>query len=341
MKNHQHKTSIVAVCFLSALAVITTYLPAKADPVLLTNMPAYTNIDNIQCGPVSVAMVLGYYAQKGYTNLFTAQGNALYTQANVTGEIAQLYVCLKTTSGGTSVGNIAPGVTNYVGPRGYTFKSLLANFYTTNTLVSGVLITNTWTTLTNEIALGRPMLFYVDMDGTGNNGHLVPALGYNNTSTGQFYACYNESNNIVSWYQFHGNKNGGDGIIYTIMKTFQIIPTALSTNASLSNLVVKTGTNSVTLSPSFSSITNSYSADVANTNTSVTITPTVNQSNATVKVCGITVASGTQSIPITLNPGPNAINAVVVAQDGVTTNTYSVTVIRAAPPFVGTVIYMR
>ena len=41
------------------------------------------------------------------------------------------------------------------------------------------------------------------------------------------------------------------------------------------------------------------------------------------------VLSGSASTPVTLNVGSNAITTVVIAQDGVTTNTYTINVVRA------------
>ena len=113
----------------------------------------------------------------------------------------------------------------------------------------------------------------------------------------------------------------------TTMKTYTVTVTrAASTNADLSNLTLSVGT----LSPPFSSGVTSYTASVANSNSSITVTPTVQQPNATVKVNGVSVPSGSPSGPISLNVGPNPINVVVTAQDGTTMKTYTVTVTRAA-----------
>jgi gliding motility-associated-like protein len=103
------------------------------------------------------------------------------------------------------------------------------------------------------------------------------------------------------------------------------ITAPLSANAKLSNIVLSTGT----LNPVFAPTTNTYAASVANAVTSITLTPTVINAGAKVKVNGITVTSGTASGAIALNAGPNTITTVVTAQDGTTTNTYTVTVTRA------------
>jgi len=69
---------------------------------------------------------------------------------------------------------------------------------------------------------------------------------------------------------------------------------------------------------------------VPNATSSITITPTVTDANATIKVNGATVLSGAASASIPLSVGSNAITTVVTAQDGTTTKTYTVTVTRAA-----------
>jgi alpha-tubulin suppressor-like RCC1 family protein len=111
-----------------------------------------------------------------------------------------------------------------------------------------------------------------------------------------------------------GTSNGGDMSFRTI-----------STDANLSNLALSAGT----LSPAFSSGTTSYTASVPNSVTSITVTPTAADSNSTLKVNGATVISGNASV-IKLNVGSNTITVLVTAQDGVTTQTYTVTVTEAA-----------
>ena len=109
------------------------------------------------------------------------------------------------------------------------------------------------------------------------------------------------------------------------IKTYTItITRAASSDATLSGLSISTGT----LTPTFSSGTTSYSDTVANATSSVTVTPTRNEPNATITVNGIAVTSGTASDAINLEAGANAITIVVTAQDG-TTKTYTITVSRA------------
>jgi gliding motility-associated-like protein len=112
---------------------------------------------------------------------------------------------------------------------------------------------------------------------------------------------------------------------YTISYVAGTLTVTPLTNASLANLVISSGT----LSPTFAQATTTYTASVANAVTSVRLTPTTADPTATVKVNGVSIASGSASGSIPLVVGPNVINTVVTAQDGTTVITYTTTVTRA------------
>jgi len=99
----------------------------------------------------------------------------------------------------------------------------------------------------------------------------------------------------------------------------------LNDDASLGALVPSAGV----LAPGFAPGTLAYTLDVAFATSSLTLTPTATDSNATITVDGSTTASGAASAPIALNLGINIIDVVVTAQDGVATQTYTVVVTRA------------
>lgn len=95
-----------------------------------------------------------------------------------------------------------------------------------------------------------------------------------------------------------------------------------SSNAFLSNLSVSPGT----LQPTFSSSILNYTVNVASTVSSVSVTATTQDTNAFVTINGV----GGSSQTVTLNPAgtPTIISIVVVAQDGLTTINYVITVLR-------------
>jgi len=118
--------------------------------------------------------------------------------------------------------------------------------------------------------------------------------------------------------------------------TFKIYTLTISKPPVLSALTLSTGT----LTPVFAGGTSVYTASVSNTTTAITVTPTVTISGATIKVNSVVVSSGTASAAIPLTVGPNTITILVTAQDGTTTQTYTVTVTRA-PSSVATLSLLK
>jgi gliding motility-associated-like protein len=103
--------------------------------------------------------------------------------------------------------------------------------------------------------------------------------------------------------------------------TLTIIPLS---NANLANLALSEGT----LSPVFDSGIMSYTASVENATNTVNVIPTAADPTATIAVNGESVNSGSPSGKIDLHTGYNTITVVVTAQDGVTQNTFTITVYR-------------
>ena len=110
----------------------------------------------------------------------------------------------------------------------------------------------------------------------------------------------------------------------------------LSTDATLSALVVNDGSSDLTLTPTFASNMYAYDASVGNTVDEVTVTPTKNDDGATIEWLDAsdmtltdadTSADGQQ---VALAEGDNVINVKVTAADTTATLTYKVTVNRPA-----------
>lgn len=126
-------------------------------------------------------------------------------------------------------------------------------------------------------------------------------------------------------YHYRAFATNAQGTSYGANYTFTT--PSLSNNANLSNLTM----SSDSLSPSFSSGTTSYTATIPNPVSSITVTPTVADSSATLTLNGATVTSGVGS-NVSLNIGSNTITTVVTAEDG-TTKTYTIDVTRSAPTY--------
>ncbi|WP_103109192.1 cadherin-like beta sandwich domain-containing protein [Brevibacillus reuszeri] len=112
----------------------------------------------------------------------------------------------------------------------------------------------------------------------------------------------------------------GTSTKYTLM-----VKRVLSNNANLSDLQVNPGVLT------FKSDTTEYTVEVPFGTTSVTITPTLQDITATMKLNGTSRVNGA-AVTVTLDAdGSTEIPIVVTAQDGVTTKTYSITVNEEAP----------
>ena len=109
---------------------------------------------------------------------------------------------------------------------------------------------------------------------------------------------------------------------YTVIATRAAPPSSDATLKALSLTGTSLG--------AFRSVTTSYSAQVANSVTEITVTPSVNHSGASyvIKLGGVTDSDGTVSLAV----GRNVITVEVTAEDGNTTQTYTVNVTRADPP---------
>jgi gliding motility-associated-like protein len=105
-----------------------------------------------------------------------------------------------------------------------------------------------------------------------------------------------------------------------------VVTRGTSTNNNLTSLTASAGA----LMPVFSSGITGYAITVPNSTASTTITPTATDANATLKVNGVTVTSGSASSPIALAVGITSISTVVTAQDG-STKTYTIAITRDKP----------
>lgn len=107
--------------------------------------------------------------------------------------------------------------------------------------------------------------------------------------------------------------------------TFTAVRAAPNANAALGALALSAGS----LSPVFDPGTLQYTASVAHSMASITLTPTVADPTATVQVNGVAVGSGSASAPIALAVGSNPVTVQVSAQSGAT-RSYGVNVVRLA-----------
>ena len=154
-------------------------------------------------------------------------------------------------------------------------------------------------------------------DSTGQTGWDLEN-GFARGSAGSWFLSSSQAGRMR--LRVNGSAAGGD-------------PPPLSTDATLSGLSLGTG---VTLSPAFASGTDTYTASVANSVDEVTVTPTTNHASATVEILDtddneLDDADDVEDdFQVALSVGDTVIKVKVTAEDGTSTQTYTVTVTRAA-----------
>ncbi|MFF2092204.1 beta strand repeat-containing protein, partial [Paenibacillus sp. NPDC058174] len=117
----------------------------------------------------------------------------------------------------------------------------------------------------------------------------------------------------------------------TIKRYSISVTRAASTVTTLSGLTVSSGA----LSPGFNSTRTTYTTTAAGSYSSVTVKPTATFAGATITVSvnggdPVAVTSGTDSAALPIITGSNTIEIKVLAQDGVSTRTYTITLTRSA-----------
>ena len=136
-------------------------------------------------------------------------------------------------------------------------------------------------------------------------------------------ATANAGYSFVNWTENGTPVSTAASFNFTATQDRTLVANLASGNANLASLAPSSGTLSPNLDPSVLN----YTDTVAYAVFSLTITPTVADSTATVTVNGTAVVSGSASTPIALNVGANSITTIVTAQDG-TTKTYTLAVTR-------------
>ena len=137
------------------------------------------------------------------------------------------------------------------------------------------------------------------------------------TSVGRVY-CWGQG----SYWQI------GNGVMTNSLRATLVIVPPASTDASLGGLEIHPGT----LSPAFAGATYAYTATVPNSVASTVVTPTLSDPKATYTITGSPGACAPATSPAncTLHVDVNLITVTVTAADGVTTQAYTIEIVRAA-----------
>jgi hypothetical protein len=130
----------------------------------------------------------------------------------------------------------------------------------------------------------------------------------------------------VRWARIYVTKGLRCNTNFASIVDLELYP-ADPTSAKLTSLVLSAGT----LAPPFASAIYSYTANVGYDNSSITVTPTAEDSRATIKVNGTPVTSG-QASEVSLQVGENTVIVQVTPFIGDPQN-YTITVTRASSPY--------
>jgi gliding motility-associated-like protein len=123
------------------------------------------------------------------------------------------------------------------------------------------------------------------------------------------------------------NASGAASKNYSFSYVKGTLTIVASTNALLADLSIDPGK----LSPDFTPATHDYTSTEEATVDHITVTPTPEETTATIKINGTPVANGSPSFNIPLNVGSNVMSVEVTAQDGTTQIEYTITIKRGAP----------
>jgi hypothetical protein len=221
--------------------------------------------------------------------------------------------------------------------------SVLRNTSTAGSISSGSFATKVdFTTGTNPRGL-----FISDLDGDGkpdlsvaNQSSATVSL-YRNTASigsinsGSFTAKVDFATGVAPYSVSAGDLDG-DGrpeiVVANVTSNTLSVIRSTNNNSELSSLTLSSGT----LTPGFSGAISAYTATVPNATSSITVTPTRADANATIQVrinagSFTSVNSGSASGSLPLVVGSNTIEILVTAQDA-STKTYTVLVNRAPIP---------
>ena len=300
--------AVALLALFAALALPATTQAQEADVLV-------SNIDQ----PVASGSV-------NTMSLDIAQG--FMTGASPSGNFALTSVNLKFAGGGTSP--VVTVVTDNSGQPG----SLHATLVPPASVVAG---DNMFTAPPGTTLDAGTAYFLAISGGTG-----VPSLAYT-SSTDEVSDTDADDWTIANFSRYRSIGATGDydresGVVLLIRVNGTEggdTPPPPSTDATLSALSLGTG---VTLDPAFAPGTTSYTAAVANSVDEVTVTPTTTDTSATIEYLdgddatlddadGV-AANGQQ---VALAVGDTVFKVQVTAEDGTTTETYTVTVTRATP----------
>jgi hypothetical protein len=166
---------------------------------------------------------------------------------------------------------------------------------------------------------------------TANESHATIKVNGTPVASGQLSGSISLSNTGSVTNSITIDVTAQDGTTtkqYGITVTRAAAGSVNSNDATLSALTLSLGT----LSTVFNSTTLSYTATVPTGTSSISVTATVNEPHASIKINSTPATSGSPTVVTGLSSSvPNSITIDVTAQDGITTKQYGITVTVSTP----------
>jgi hypothetical protein len=304
------KKVIIQVCVILFLLTVfnVTICQAQGDNATIDMAEAFANENgkvtvsgSISSGPgqqITIA-VIDPGGSLGYANSVLSTAN---------GDFAFSYVMTNGIPGTYAVRLGGSGVEI---PVTVTFYSPVALLGVSASLNSGQVVAS------GRITTGAGQQITIDVtDPRGQPDYVDSTLSQ---ADGEFVFLYPLASMITGTYHV---KIGAEGISNPVIVSFPYGCT--SDDATLENLELSAGSLDQVFAPETVSYTATMPLDVS----SVAVIPSACDANASVKVNGESVTSGSESNEINLADGNSTISVVVTAQDGVTTKTYTVKIAR-------------
>ena len=315
------------------VVTVTVAVASSAAEIAAYSLPGQTGSATINSGAGTIGVTVPFGTNvTAMAPTFATSANSISVKVGGTDQVS-----------GTTTNNFTSPVTYVVTAQdGTTIKNWVVTVTvavaSSDATPSGLTISSG--TLTPVFDSGTTVYTYnvanavtsVTVTPTLNESHATVTINGNSVASGAASGAINLDNIAPATNTITIVVTAQDAIT---TKTYTITVTraapALSSDANLSGLTISSGT----LTPVFDSGTTVYTYNVANAVTSVTVTPTLNESHATVTINGNSVASGAASGAINLDniaPATNTITIVVTAQDAITTKTYTITTAQTTAP---------
>lgn len=220
--------------------------------VVISGVPAYNWFRG--CGPTAVGMVLAYYDENGFSDIFPGSSAVLLQPVqdriastehyddyslpldyypNMHADLSEL------PAGDEHTDNCLADFMktsrsvdfNYWGWSWSSHINLAfsqyMNTYTTYQYSSESYYFSSfsWSMLQDEIDGNHPLVFLVDTDGNGSTDHFVTVVGYKDDLGINYYGCYHTWDQELHWYAF---EQMSSGVIWGIHSayTFRVLPSA-------------------------------------------------------------------------------------------------------------------